>query len=64
MAHMKVQKQCEACENDILFSDDTTRFCRTCIEEFEDTLDAPRLTDAELDDWAKRCGAEQPGWND
>ena len=61
---MKVKKQCEACENDILFSDDTTRFCYTCTEEFEDTLDAPKLTDAELDDWAKRCGAEQWYYND
>ena len=55
-----IQKHCEACERVMtLFSDETVRFCHTCTEEFEDTLDAPKLTDAELDDWAKKCGAEQ-----
>ena len=47
-----------------LFSDETVRFCHTCTEEFEDTLDAPKLTDAELDDWAKKCGAEQWHYDD
>jgi len=52
---MKVQKQCEACENDIFFWEeykDATRFCDTCCEEFDTMLDAPRLTDEELDDWS------------
>lgn len=65
-----IQQECEACGQVLTLSrvhytpKHEVRYCYTCTEEFEDTLDAPRLTDAELDDWAKRTGAEQPGWND
>jgi hypothetical protein len=61
-----IQQECEACGQVLTLTQPIPdlRFCYTCTEEFEDTLDAPKLTDAELDAWAKKCGAEQPGWND
>ena len=61
-----IQQECEACGQVLTLTQPLPdlRFCHTCTEEFEDTLDAPRLTDAELDDWAKKCGAEQWYYND
>ena len=56
-----IQKECEACGQVMTITNPPkheVRYCYTCTEEFEDTLDAPRLTNAELDDWAKRTGAE------
>jgi hypothetical protein len=61
-----IQQECEACGQVLTLTQPIPdlQFCYTCTAEFDTMLDAPKLTDEELDDWAKKCGAEQPGWND
>ena len=58
-----IQKECPACGQVMTLSNNHrgifTEYCLSCTEEFETFRAAPKLTDAELDDWAKKCGAEQ-----
>ena len=56
-----IQQQCEACGQVLTLSrpPPEVQYCYDCTKEFDTMLAAPKLTDAELDDWAKKCGAEQ-----
>ena len=55
-----IQQQCEACGQVLTLSrpHPEVQYCLACEEEFDTMLAAPKLTDEELDDWAKRVGAE------
>ena len=55
-----IQQECEACGQVLTLTQPIPdlRFCYTCTKEFDTMRDAPKLTDEELDDLAKRVGAE------
>jgi len=56
-----IQQECEACGQVMTLTrpHPEVQYCLACEEEFDTMLAPPKLTDEELDDWAKRVGAEQ-----
>ena len=48
------QDLCEACDRVLSFPHGhlAPRFCFSCLEDMDEHLETPEVTDAELEDWA------------